>query len=301
MEERKKQSKLLKSQDTSELQALIRLLDDPDEKVFSNVSQRLKNYGTEIIPELEGAWETQYEPEIQSRIEDIIHSIQFSEVFQDFIDYLETDPENLLKGAILVARYRYPDTDEAELLGQIEKIRRAVWLELNYDLTPFEQINVINRVFFGFFGFKAEYYSQFDPKAFFLPQVLEAKRGSSLIVSILYMIVAQELDIPIYGVHIPMNFSIAYCHDFIEHFAPEDDYRMQVQFYINPLNKGQVFSENEIGDYLKKMRIPNDESFFKPIDNKHCIKLLLADLKKTFEADKAYPRIEEITMLMRLF
>lgn len=292
---------MLKQNDSPELEALIKLLEDPDENVYSNISERLKNYGTEIIPLLESAWESHYEPEVQSRIEDIIHSIQFKELREDFKDYLRLEPENLLKGALLVAKYRYPDTDEAEILSQIEKIRRAVWLELNYDLTAFEQVNVFNKVFFGFFDFKAEYYSQFDPKAFFLPQVLEAKKGSSLIVSILYMIIAQELNIPVFGVNIPMNFSIAYCQDFIENLLPEDDHHSQVQFYINPINKGQIFSDKEIKEYLKKMGVSENESFYKPIGNKQCIELLLEELRKSFETDHAYPRIEEITSLLQLF
>lgn len=298
MGKQRKNSKLGDSDSKSEIDALIRLLDDPDEQVFEHVSKRLKLYGSEIVPALETAWEVYYEPEVQSRIEDLIHGIQFEEILFHFQNYINTEADNLLKGAILVARYRYPDLDETDLLGQIEKIKRAIWLELNYDLTPFEQINVINRVFFGFFGYKAENYSQFEPKAFFLPQVLEAKRGSPLLISILYMIVVQELDIPVYGVDIPLNFSVAYC-------AASDNYLEdsleQVQFYINPLNAGQIFSEKEINDYLQRIALKAEPSYFQPMGNKYCIKQLLVQLKKSFEADKSYPRVEEIRILLEMF
>lgn len=296
MEEKRKNSKLEQNSNT-EIEALISLLDDPDEQVFANVSQRLKFYGAEVVPILETAWETQYEPEIQNRIEDIIHGIQFDDIKIQFKDYLDSEPDNLLKGVILVARYRYPDIDETEILGQIEKIKRSIWLELNYDLTPFEQINVVNRVFFGLYQFKAEHYTQFDPKAFFLPQMLEAKRGSSILVAILYMIVVQELNIPIYGVPIPLNFSMAYCLGAIDNEEGSE----QVQFYINLLNEGQIFSDKEINEYIKKVGLEPDSKYFSPISNKDSIKVLLEHLKKSFEVDKAYPRIQELETLLEMF
>lgn len=296
MEEKRKNSKIELGSNT-EIDALIRLLEDPDEQVYENVSERLKFYGSEIVPVLENAWETHFEPEIQNRIEDIIHGIQFDDIKIQFQDYLDTEPDNLLKGALLLARYRYPDLDETEVLGQIEKIKRAIWLELNYDLTPFEQINVINRVFFGFHQFKAEHYNHFDPKAFFLPQMLEAKRGSSILLGILYMIIVQDLNIPVYGVPIPLNFSMAYCLGAID----EEEGAEQVQFYINLLNGGQMFSEKEINEYIKKVGLKQDSIHFRPIGNKKTVKLLLEHLKKSFEMDKAYPRIEEVDCLLKMF
>jgi len=42
---------------TEEIKALFTLIDDPDEEVFSTISNRLLDYGTPIIPDLENLWE----------------------------------------------------------------------------------------------------------------------------------------------------------------------------------------------------------------------------------------------------
>lgn len=42
----------------NEISALFTLIDDPDEEVFGLVSNKIVDYGKEIIPNLEHLWET---------------------------------------------------------------------------------------------------------------------------------------------------------------------------------------------------------------------------------------------------
>ena len=44
-----------------EIKALFTLIDDPDEEVFSTISNRLLDYGTPIIRDLENLWENTLE------------------------------------------------------------------------------------------------------------------------------------------------------------------------------------------------------------------------------------------------
>ena len=62
----------------NEFRALITLLDDNDKEVFSHVSDKLFSLGVEGIPMLESAWESSENQVIQTRLEDLINKIQFS-------------------------------------------------------------------------------------------------------------------------------------------------------------------------------------------------------------------------------
>ena len=46
--------------DASRISALINLLDDPDETIFSQVSQELLSFGDQVVRELEDAWENSF-------------------------------------------------------------------------------------------------------------------------------------------------------------------------------------------------------------------------------------------------
>ena len=64
----------------AEINALVKLLDDPDEEIYQQVQEHLLIYGNEVITYLESAWEQSLDTLLQERIENIVHTIQFNNV-----------------------------------------------------------------------------------------------------------------------------------------------------------------------------------------------------------------------------
>ena len=70
------------SLDENELNALIALLEDPDEDVYSQIKGKLLEAGPVVIPFLEKAWErNSFGVQFQNRVEEIVHTIQFDNVY----------------------------------------------------------------------------------------------------------------------------------------------------------------------------------------------------------------------------
>ena len=86
-----------------EINALMHLIDDPDEEVFSTVSDRIISLGSEIIPNLENLWENTPDGGIQERIESLIHRLHFQDLQQEFTSWDRGERPDLLEGALLVA------------------------------------------------------------------------------------------------------------------------------------------------------------------------------------------------------
>ena len=82
--------------DKTEVHALISLLDDPDEKVFQQIKQKLLSMGFEVIPELESAWENSFDTILQQRIEGIIHKIQSNVLVRSFKEWSLPENQDLL-------------------------------------------------------------------------------------------------------------------------------------------------------------------------------------------------------------
>ena len=123
-------------QNTKEITALFTLIDDPDEEVYYTVSEKIVAYGKAIIPNLEHLWETTLNDALQERIEMIIHRLHYCDLTNDIIDWRDSAYNDLLLGALLVAKFQFPDLQSTPVLQDIEKLRRNVWLELNNFLTP---------------------------------------------------------------------------------------------------------------------------------------------------------------------
>ena len=138
-------------QENKEIKALFHLIDDPDEEVFNAVSGKIMDYGRGIIPNLENLWENTPSNDIQGRIEMLIHKLHFTDLTNDLTEWRNSAYHDLLFGALLVARFQYPDLQTSPVIQEIEKIRRNVWLELNSFLTPFEQANVISSIVYNYY------------------------------------------------------------------------------------------------------------------------------------------------------
>ncbi|MBW3546335.1 MAG: hypothetical protein KY428_12195, partial [Bacteroidetes bacterium] len=122
----------------SELKALVSLLDDEDQEVLRHVEERIMALGDEAIPYLEKYWEENFNPVVQRRLEDMIHTLQYNLLKKRLVDYKEGGAEDLLEGMWLVATYQYPDLSLQKLRQDLEQIYYDAWLEMKPDLHPFD-------------------------------------------------------------------------------------------------------------------------------------------------------------------
>ena len=157
----------------TEIHALISLLDDEDPEVFENVSNRIISYGPGVIPELEHAWGDSLSPEVHNRIEELIHIIQFKELKEELQEWLADDLATLLDGALIIAKYQFPELDKDLVYLQLDKVRQKIWLELNNSYTPLENINIFNQVFYGILGFHGSNNENNEAQDFCINSVLE--------------------------------------------------------------------------------------------------------------------------------
>ena len=255
-----------------ELKALIDLLDDPDNAVFDEIKNKLISIGNDVIPYLEDAWETSLDVLRQERIENIIHHLQFEEVKKALTDWKNAPEQDLIQGAIIVAKYQYPDIDEEIIHKTINQLKQDTWLELNENLTALEQINVLNRIFFEIHGFHGNTKNINSPKNSFINNVIESKSGNPITLGIVYLAVCKLLHIPVYGVNVPAHFVLAYSE------KPND-----ILFYINLFNKGTIFSKYDIDNFLAQLKLSPKASYYIPCDNLTIIQRLVQHLVFTYD------------------
>lgn len=84
------------------IKALISLLDDEDNEVLLHVEEKIMSMGEVIIPFLESEWETNFDAEVQRRIEELIHNLQLKALRTKILDWEKEEEEDLLKGACLI-------------------------------------------------------------------------------------------------------------------------------------------------------------------------------------------------------
>ena len=114
---------------------------------------------------------------------------------------------------------------------------------------------------------------------------LETHKGNPITLCIIYLLVAQKLKMPVYGVNLPNLFIITYKEE-------------KNQFYINAFNKGLIFTKQDIENYIHELRLTPQDSFFEPCSNLEIIRRVFRNLIMSFDKMGEHAKAEEVKELL---
>lgn len=283
----------------NEIRALITLIDDPDEDIYTEVRNRIVSLGGPVVADLERAWEVDDMGDLfRNRIEDILHTIHLAGVTDRLKAWRDGGCEDLLEGAMVISRYRYPDLDENKVKARLASIRQDIWLELNDHLTSFEKVRVFNHIFFQVHGFKGNKRNYHAPQNSYLNEVLDSRKGNPLSLAIIYQVLAEDLGLPLRGVNLPNHFVLAYLdEDSIGGADSGQDGEENVLFYVNAFSNGDILGRSEINEFLEKLDIPPRPSFYSPCTNMDIIRRQLNNLASSYSKLGDPERAEDLGRL----
>ncbi len=272
--------------ENNELKALISLLDDEDHEVVAHVEQRIRQLGGQMIPLLESQWEGSFNADLQKRIEEIIHDLQYESVLDRMRDWKNGGSMDLLEGLWIVATYQYPDLSLDKLKQEVEQLYFDVWVDFKPDMHPDEQIKAMNTAFFTKMKFAPNTKHFHSPANSMINQVLESRRGNPITLCVLYMLIAKRLNLPVYGVNLPNLFVLTYRNT------------SGVQFYINVFNRGLIFTRKDIDQYIDQLNINRLDTFYQPCTNADIIRRVLRNLMLAFEKNGDAERVREVGQIL---
>jgi regulator of sirC expression with transglutaminase-like and TPR domain len=286
-------------QKEAEISALFKLIDDPDEEVFNTIADRLLNYGTPIIPDLEHLWENTLDEATLERIEIMIYKLRLQDLKVAFIEWKSKPDPSLFEGALLVTKFQFPELAIDSLRHQMEKIRRNIWLELNNYLTPLEQANVIRNILFSYYQIKGVEVNYEKPEEFLISAPLQSKKGNAIANTLLYAELCQQLEIQAQFINIPKQCIIAF---YASDWDPEEivpNPQEFIQFYVEGTT-GNAFSQKDLDQYMIRSNIEPKNSYYKALSNVKIIKKHLLEFAKCFNSPTLQYKQKDLTDLADL-
>lgn len=264
-----------------EINALLRLLDEPDNNMFAEIGLRIQSFGMDVIPYLEVEQHVNTNPLVQKRLPFLIRQIRFNELKADLQRWFHQGSHDLLMGSLIVARYAYPELVEDGVVKKINAIRKDIWLELNENLTPLEAVRVFNHVFYGTYGFGGNIQEYHLPDNSYLNRVIETGKGNPLSLCIIYMIIGQGLDMPVFGVNLPEHFLLAYTGELFDLYGSQEQSN-DILFFIDAFSGGNVLSIEEVSKFIRQQGHTSAASFFSAASNQQIMMRMLGNLVYTY-------------------
>jgi hypothetical protein len=292
----------------NEINALISLLDDTDGEIVAHVTSKLLAYGYEVLPLLEDRYLSETQKTLQNRIHSIIDQIHYTGLRGGLADWARSGGKDLFEGYFLLSKFRYPDLNKQYINNQLDKIKLDAWLELNFQLASLDKVRILNYIIYELHGFKANIDEYHSPDNSYINRVLETKKGNPISLAMIYSIIAQRLNIPIFGVNLPQHFILAYKDDsilkgtssFKGNIYMDYDIPGEILFYINAFNKGAIFNKWNIDQFLKQLNVKPQIMYYEPCSNVDILMRVCRNLIYSYEKINDTEKAEGLKELLAI-
>lgn len=247
----------------SEIEALVRLLDDPDEDVQQRVQSRLDTLGRAALPTLRDVRD-EAPPDLRERIDGVVHRLHMADVRSAWNEVLSRSPVDLERGAFLIALYRFPQLDVMRYQQQLDEWARALQPEIQARSGPERALRLAEYVTddLGLSGNREHYY---DPNNSYLNRVIDRRRGIPITLSVLYVFLGQRLDLPVCGVNMPAHYLVKYADG-------------QQELFLDLFNDGARIAKEDCVRFLLKAGIRPVPFYFECAEPKDTLLRMVRNL-----------------------
>jgi hypothetical protein len=284
-----------------DINALVRLVDDPDFRISGRAVQELSALGREAIPFIEDKINFAQNPQEIKTLLQLSREMRFDCSYNDLKNWLSSDEKDLSQAVKLIADCHFEGFDFDVYENELQPLIHDTWKELNPRQTSFEVINTINTIFFDFYKFQV---SEVDilPQHSFPHVILQDRLATSYGISMLYTILAHKLNVPIYMVVLPGRCYMVHLNhyknklSFSNYFEGSD-----AQFFIDPMDNCRIKTIDEVEEEAKiyKQYNPN---ILDPSPHSFVVKCFIQELILTYHTWKGQShKSEKLEELLTLF
>lgn len=283
---------------TTELDYLIKLLDDEDENIYNSVRERFISHGENTSEYLKGFLNDE-NILIKNRASEIISTLNYDNIRSELIRLSNSDSDDLLENSMIaLSEFGYPSTNKNEIKSILNEMSSDISKKLNLlnsdylHIKPLLLLNTINDYLFNEKGFRGNTENYSDPDNSYLSKVLERKTGIPVTLSVVYLLIAKRLGIPLSGINLPGHFILKYTGGTEEYF-------------IDPYNNGIIISLKEAADFIENIGMTNEDfkniPYLKPATDKEIVLRVIRNLVEVYKKENDFSKSQQLENLTLCF
>lgn len=266
---------------SDDIQALIRLMGDTDPHTSRLARERLLQADVgDVLPHL---GEAVADPDaiIRGRSRLFLEELRLNDLTQRWENLASNPKFDLEAGVLLIASYRYPETDMAPYSAWLDDMAVSIADDLPPDLEMYRTIGVLNKHLFARGGLRGDAVRYYDPDNSCINRVIDRKRGNPIVLSIIYMLVARRLSLPVRGIGMPGHFVVKY-----------DD--GEDETWIDPFHQGRLLSRADCVRHIRRSGYPYRKQLLQPVPDRAILLRMLSNLQRIYAETEQGSQAEQI-------
>ena len=262
--------------------ALVNLLTDEDLNVYRTVRQKIISYGPSSAQ-----WMREHilsnDPLLRRRAHEIVDHFGSQDADTHMLAFCLNQGEDfdLEQSVLLLARTQYPNINteaySAVLDGFADELRER--LDLNGGAEHI--LHITNEYLFRELKFMGDEQNFYDPDNSYLNRVLDRRMGNPISLSLVYLLVARRLRLPMVGIGLPGNFLVRFQSS-------------RAELYVDAFRGGRLMSKVDCIKHVVELRQRFDEGCLAPVSARRILLRICANLHQIYMQRKSPSQIERL-------
>lgn len=268
----------------SQWKALVNLLGDDDPAIYRTVRDKILSFGEEA-----GQWLRPHrlseDPLLRRRAREIVQHFDRQEADTWFLAFCLKHGEefNLEEGIWLLALTQYPDINVEAYRALLDHFASELRERIDFNETHKEILTTINNYIFDELGFSGDEENYYDPQNSYLNRVIDRRKGNPINLSLLYLLLARRLQLPMAGIGLPGHFICRYQ-------STSDE------IYVDAFHHGKFLTKADCIQYLVSGSHGLQDEFLAPVSTRRVLMRICSNLHQIYSQMELS---EETTRLQR--
>ncbi|HLX71696.1 MAG TPA: transglutaminase-like domain-containing protein [Verrucomicrobiae bacterium] len=254
----------------SQRKALINLLGDDDPAIYRTVREKIMSIGEEA-----GEWlrplRLSSDPLLRRRSREIVQHFDRQEADTWFLAFCLKHGEefDLEEGVWLLALTQYPDINVEAYRALLDNFAAEVRDHIDFSETGKEILTTLNNYLFDELGFTGDEENYYDPQNSYLNRVIDRRKGNPINLSLLYLLLARRLKLPMTGIGLPGHFICRY-----QSTASE--------IYVDAFHHGKFMTKADCIQYLMSGNHSLQDEFLAPVSTRRVLMRICSNLHQIY-------------------
>jgi len=264
-----------------QLPALIQLLGDDDPKISTVAFRKLQELEADHRAMLETAAYGDDDPNVRIRLRRLLDETRFTRLEQELkrLLYEEGDYFDLEQGVFLLSKIESPTVNVNGLTHQLDELALQVKRHAAEETSLTRVLEALNTVLFQQEHFRGNTGDYYDPQNSFIHTLLERRVGIPISLSVLYMLIAKRLSLPVYGISLPTHFLCKY-----KKLSGQE-------VFIDVFNKGRILTKKECITYLLRNGFTYRPEYFRIASPRGIIVRMMNNLIHIYQHHQHYRKL----------
>ncbi|NBC05332.1 MAG: hypothetical protein GVY20_16735 [Bacteroidetes bacterium] len=273
-----------------EIESLIYLLEDPDPEVQTGVKQRFRELGEHAVPLLDQFRAESVKDSEKETINNIIYNITAGTVIEEFAEIIESGVHDRkqLEGALFtLCKFGNPTLRIREYKKKLDNLTAQIGSDIAYTPSINEKMQILLQYIFRDLRFRGDSSDYHNTDNAYLDRVIDRRKGLPIMLSCVVMFIARRLDLPFYGVNMPIHFMLMYqTHN--------------QEILIDPFDGGTIVTYNQCCYFLKKNGIEPKPEHLEKADESEILVRCIRNLIHSYAKIKDERRVDDLRKLLNM-